>query len=136
MSFFTPVEIQITNPPVVLESKAAPPLYIFEEVEFLPYEPEQPPKEEFDIRCYCVMWLRFTYGVPVHGDSNTLVPNTSPQVGAILLTKWEKTIHAEYIVSLGSDGMVVHGSNLEPCKETRRVVAYNDSRIKGFYLPN
>ena len=129
--FFSPIQIEIKNPPIqILETEAKEvTLQVFDEVEFIPYEPEPKP---FDIECLCVGWINRVMGVPIKGNARDIIPNSAPVKGGVVLFKYVE-YHAAYILELFPGGMLVRDANFKPCEVTERFVYFSDKHIRGFW---
>ena len=134
-SLFTPASIDL-EPPHTLhveisnaQAKEIAPLYVLDEVDFATTTPEEP----YDVRCFCVTFIREKYGVNIKGDANTIKPNSSPREGGVVLTRYNGISHVSYIEKFTQEGYLVTESNFKECQITSRVIPYNYPFIVGFY---
>ena len=88
--------------------------------------------------CYCVQWIRKTYGIPIHGNANTLVPNVDRAYpGGVIILEYNGLWHAVYIIAILPNGnYYVHEANYHHCKTDDRVIEKNDPAIRGFIYLN
>lgn len=93
------------------------------------------------IECFCVTYLRqFIPDLP-RQDAEDFVPNTAPQVGAVVIHRYwsEKTNEWVYHVGLlaattDDGGWIEFGSNLTSCEPYIHKTREDDSLV-GFYRP-
>lgn len=85
-----------------------------------------------DPKCSCVKGARH-HGLNVPpADARDLVPNFSPIIGGGILLEYPNASHIAVITGFTDEGFEIVEWNYEPCEETRRVIAFNDHRIRGF----
>jgi len=99
-----------------------------------PIEVELPPREEYNIKCYCVSYVRtFIKDLP-RQDAKDFVPNSNLQEGQIVILNYGKTRHvAVYEITL--EGLLVDEANFVPCKSGKRLIKWEelDKHLVGFY---
>ena len=90
------------------------------------------------VECLCVAYLRERLGVPIHGDADTLTPNTplpDITIGTVVLFDYGNIQHAAVIISMHRDELTVAEANFKKCEEGIRTVKYSDPSIRGFFRP-
>ena len=101
-----------------------------------PIEVVLPPREEYNINCYCVTFARQYIPDLPKGNADSFKPNTFPVFGGAVLFDYEGVSHIAVISSLEANGFWVTEANYKHCTRTVRLVKYNDPAIKGFYEPD
>ena len=109
-----------------------------EEIEpLLPVVVEEPPKkEEYNINCYCVPYVRqFLPNLP-RGNADDFQPNTTMREGVAVLLSYSQE-HIAYVEKITSDGLLIKEANYERCKATTRLIKWEDLplELRGFYDP-
>ena len=99
-----------------------------------PIEVVLPPREEYNIACYCVSYARmFVKDLP-RQDAKDFVPNSNLQEGEIVILSYGTTRHvAVYEITL--EGLLVDEANFVPCKSGKRLIKWEelDKHLVGFY---
>ena len=99
-----------------------------------PIEVVLPPREEYNIDCYCVSYARmFVKDLP-RQDAKDFVPNSYLQEGEIVILSYGTTRHvAVYEITL--EGLLVDEANFVPCKSGKRLIKWEelDKHLVGFY---
>lgn len=62
-----------------------------------------------------------------------ITPNTTPKVGAVAIFYYGSVKHVAIITSLEEDGFTVDEANYSHCLKGSRKIAWNDTRLRGFY---
>lgn len=97
------------------------------------------------LECYCVMWIRETYNVPIYGDAKLQVPNIAVNTvkeGDIALYRYPSGIyHAAVVTKIFPNGVyddsyTVIQSNKVHCKVTTETLSLSDPNLRGFYRPS
>lgn len=88
--------------------------------------------------CFCVALAReYSPGVPrLDAHHWHLLPyqtRSVPVLGGQILMRYETQWDVATIEGFGPLGFEVVGVDFDTCKETRRVILYNDPRIHSFY---
>lgn len=81
----------------------------------------------------CVEYVRSKIPSFPRGDADTQVPNSTPQVGGVVIFQYRTVGHVAIITKLETDGFWVDEFNYEPGKQTSRFVSWSDKNIKGFW---
>ena len=94
---------------------------------------EEPNKE-----CFCVRYIRETFGVPIRGDASTLESNmtlANAQKGDVVILKYGTVFHASYFLQVFPGGMWVSERILlqGKCITRERLIEWKDKAIYGFY---
>jgi len=116
---------QVVSP--ILRAEAA-------SVEILVLKEEFVPQKE----CSCVTFARTLLPELPLGEAKDLVPNSPyPRVGGVVIVNYDGRYHLAYIYDkVRSNGDIpLHDANLEPCRETWRVINIEDPRIVGYWSP-
>ena len=88
------------------------------------------------IFCSCIKTARLEgINIPYNTDAEDFIPNTRPQVGALVLMDYGNTSHVAIITKLTENGIVIVEGNKIPCEKSERVIPYNYYAIKGFWIP-
>jgi len=99
-----------------------------------PIEVVLPPREEYNIDCYCVSYARmFVKDLP-RQDAKDFVANSNLQEGEIVILSYGTTRHvAVYEITL--EGLLVDEANFVPCKSGKRLIKWEelDKHLVGFY---
>lgn len=91
------------------------------------------------VACNCYLYLKTRIkALPLMAD---IVPNSTPKVGAVAIfwykekytAKWVK--HVALIEKLSATGFTVAETNFTKCLFDRRVIAWDDERLEGFWSP-
>ena len=112
-------------------------------VEFpiIPIETTVLDQGEQDIKiteCFCVTYIRETFGVPIRGDADTLQSNITFQKikkSDVVLLKYGAVFHASYLLQVFPGGMWVAERILiqGKCLTRERLIEWKDKAIYGFY---
>lgn len=92
-------------------------------------------KEFHWVSCNCVAFIR-TMGVhfPRLQDAKDLDTNSSvPMKGGVIKMVYNGIYHLAYITSVEEDGIHIREANYSACLIGKRVIAFNDKHIVGFY---
>lgn len=88
--------------------------------------------------CFCVRYIRETFGVPIRGDASTLESNmtlANAQKGDVVILKYGTVFHASYFLQVFPGGMWVSERILlqGKCITRERLIEWKDKAIYGFY---
>lgn len=88
--------------------------------------------------CFCVTYIRETFGVPIRGNADTLESNITFQEikkGDVVLLKYGAVFHASYLLQVFPGGMWVAERILlqGKCITRERLIVWQDKAIYGFY---
>jgi len=94
--------------------------------------------EEYDVRCYCVAYLREVKEIPIRGNAEDIIPNVDhPLVGGVVLINYGGIAHAGLIQAILPSGAIyMESANRLPCQVTNDVISQDDPRIRGFWFRN
>lgn len=81
----------------------------------------------------CVGYVRSKIPSFPFGDADTQIPNSTPQIGGVVIFQYKTLGHVAIITKLETDGFWVDEFNYEPGRQTSRFVSWNDGRIRGFW---
>lgn len=101
----------------------------------IPLEVVEPPKEKYNVNCFCVSYLRQFIPELPRQDAKDFVNNDTPAVGRLALFKYNKINHIALITSLESKGFWVKEANYIPCEKSERFIRWDDKAISGFHNP-
>jgi len=95
-------------------------------------------EEIYDIRCFCITYIREVKGVNIRGNAENIISNVDhPLVGGVVLQKYGEIYHASFISAiLPSGNMWVEEANKKSCQITSRVLELDDKAIYGYYFTN
>lgn len=92
-----------------------------------------------DVKCYCVLYIRTTYDVPIFGDAYKHRPNlavSEVKVGDIALFRYGQVYHAAMVTRLEDNGVFsIEEANYRPCQVSYRTLSLLDPNLRGFYRP-
>lgn len=94
------------------------------------------------VLCECVLYLRESLGVNIHGDAWTIQPNQPTKfarVGDVVLLDYNES-HVALITGISEPEedkiyLTIDESNFHHCKADTRVIALSDDHIRGIYRP-
>lgn len=86
------------------------------------------------VLCSCVKFARLK-GAPIPYGTNAsdFVPNSSPRVGGVAIFRYPNDYHVAYITALNSNTFLIEETNYHRCKNSSRLVSYDDPNIIGFW---
>ena len=99
-----------------------------------PIEVVLPPREEYNIACYCVSYARmFVKDLP-RQDAKDFVANSNLQEGEIVILDYNGTRHVA-VYEIKPEGLLVDEANFVPCKSGKRLIKWEelDKHLVGFY---
>jgi len=86
------------------------------------------------IFCSCVLTARELGAKLPKGDARELIPNSPfPRVGGVVILRYHEDAHVAYIDKVTSEGLHVQEGNFEKCKQTERVIDFDDPNIVGYW---
>lgn len=123
----------LTSPPIYYVAAEEPPLPVASDI-----SQEVEEAEEYDVRCFCVTWLREVKGLSIRGHAKDIVPNVAePFKYGVVLIDYGDVSHAGYIEGILPNGKIYYQSaNETPCEVTYNTIAPDDPRVRGFYYRN
>lgn len=89
---------------------------------------------EDSIFCSCIKTARLEgVDIPYNTNAEDFIPNSSPQIGGLVLMDYNGTSHIAVIKEFTEEGISIVEGNKIPCEKSQRVIPYNYYAIKGFW---
>lgn len=96
-----------------------------------------------EVLCQCVLYLRESLGVSIHGNSWDIMPNTPTKfarVGDVVLLSYNEE-HVALITKVSEPTedkiyLTLDESNFHHCEADTRTIALSDDHIRGIYRPS
>lgn len=87
--------------------------------------------------CSCVIFAHSLNSqvAPISAKWYRNLNNSVPVIGGLIIFKYPNDYHVATIIDYSDEGFVVLESNYRKCQVDKRVVAYNDKNIIGFFKP-
>lgn len=87
-----------------------------------------------DTACSCIKTARAEgIDIPIGTNAVDLKPNSSPEIGALILLSYPNTEHVAKILAFTGEGFLVTEGNFKPCERGERIIYYIDPFIRGFW---
>ena len=87
------------------------------------------------VSCNCVAFVR-AMGVkfPRLTDAKDLDPNSiAPVKGGVVISNYRNTYHLSFITSVETDGIHIREANYSACSVGKRILAFDDKNIVGYF---
>jgi hypothetical protein len=84
--------------------------------------------------CSCIKTARaLGVKVPFNTNAEDIKPVSIPQIGGLVLLRYDKKFHVAVLEGFKGGFQVAEGGFIKgPCVVTRRIIDFNDSHIAGF----